>query len=125
MLEPIPMTRVVSTPAALDDARLSGGAALLRTAADEALLVGADELALDDPHALVVPDAGWCGARMTRADAEQLLRAHGRWELPSSATGLSQGRIGNAPVKLWVDGDDALLLVPHVAARDLAELMAR
>ncbi|MEM7093108.1 MAG: hypothetical protein AAF567_08895 [Actinomycetota bacterium] len=128
MLEQLPLTRIVSTPAALDALEPAAGSVILRTAPDEVLILDPASdypapVIVDDPHAIVVVDQGWAQVSLTRQDAEELLERHGAWVLPDETPAVAQGRIGNAPVKLWVEHDRVLLLVPLVAAHDLARLM--
>lgn len=125
VLEPVSLTRVVSTAQALDGASYRPDAVVLRTAPDEALVIGDDRPRVDDPHAIIVEDGGWSGTWMTLDEADRLLRRNCSWELPPARPALAQGRVANAAVKLWVEAERVLLLVPHVSARDLAERMVR
>ncbi len=126
VLEPLPLVRIVSTPDALDAAAFRTDDLVLRVAPDEVLIVGdgsADGYVVEDRHAIIVQDAGWHGAWMTPDDVERLLRGNCSWKPPTARPTLAQGRVANAPVKLWLEDDRVLLLVPHVAAHDLAERM--
>ncbi len=48
--------RVVAEPTAIDAAQLPAGATMLRIAPDDAIVVGAATLTLDDPFAIVEPE---------------------------------------------------------------------
>ena len=68
MLERLVATRVVADPAALDEARWPDSAIVLRTAPDEALVLGlVDADAVSDPHAIVRPETGMVGVWRTAA----------------------------------------------------------
>lgn len=118
------LTRVVATPSALDATVVPSGAITMRVAPDEALFVDVGAVQVDDEHAIVVDDGGWCGAWFPRAAVDRWLTTHSTWQLPAAQRCFEQGMMAAAPVKLWADGDRVLLLVPHVAARDLAERLA-
>ena len=117
--------RLVSTSAAIDAALSSGALAddtiVLRTAPDEALIIGAraDTIDVDDPHAIVVDDRGWKGAWLSADDTAALLRSEAAWQPPTERPSLAQGMIAHLPVKLWLEADRTLLIVPHVSAADL------
>ena len=131
-LEPLPGLRVVATPEALDGARWHGPAdsagdpdiVVLRFAPDDAFGIGAQTAQVDDPHAIVEPEAGYMGAWLT---AEEL--AHGvvprvEWPLPAERPVLAQGSVAGVPAKLWLtsgaDGADRSLLIVQAAfAHDL------
>ncbi len=119
----MPLTRVVSTPAALDAATVADTLIVLRTAPDEVLVIGNASFTVDDPHAIVVEDGGWCGAWMPWDQAEPFLRANCSWDLPTERPAMAQGRVADAPAKLWLEEDRMLFLVPHVTAVDVGDRM--
>lgn len=128
MLEPLTLTRIVSTAVALDHVigtdAFAEGTLVFRTAADELLLTPPQHVELIDEYAIVVEDTGWCGVWIDEADAADFLRNNCTWEVPVERPAFAQGRVADAPVKLWLEHDRVLFLVPHVAAHDLAKRMS-
>jgi hypothetical protein len=109
-LEPVEGWRVVATPAALDAARWHGDDVdVIRIAPDEALGIGATDVDLDDPDAIVEPEAGFSVALLTRYDLLGV-RDHVDWELPDDAGVIGQGKVAGVPVKV-VAGDPTVLVV--------------
>ena len=120
VLETLRGLRVVADPTALDAARWTGTDRLvLRFAPDEALGIGADEVALDDPHAIVEPEAGFAGAWLTADELLSRVVPHVEWPLPVTRPALAQGSIAGVPTKLWLEGDRALLVTLAAYADDL------
>lgn len=125
-LRPLPSRRVGAAPAALDAARWTGAAAVLRFAPDEALGVGASAVVVDDPAAIDLPEAGYVGAWLTAEDLEALVVPHLEWPLPAAGPALAQGKVAGVPAKLWLApagaAQGAALLVTHAAfAHELAD----
>ncbi len=117
-LERCPGIRVVADPAALDAARWVGDALLiLRLAPDEALGLGGAGVEVDDPHAIVVEEAGFSVASV---DIDAVI-AHVEWSLPTDRPALAQGSIAGVPAKLWLTEDGATLVVQSAWAADLAD----
>ncbi len=117
-LEPVDGLRVVARPDALDAARWTGDDVdVIRFAPDEALGLGATGVDVDDPDAIVEPDAGFSVALL---DAGELasLADHADWAMPSSAGALAQGKIAGVPAKLLV-GDPTLLVTQTAYADEL------
>jgi len=125
VLEPLTLTRIVTTVEALAAAVFADGAIVFRTAPDEALVLDAGQVHIDDPHAIIVQDTGWCGAWLDAGVAIAFLRAEAAWAPPPRRPAQAQGRVGNAPVKLWFEEDRVLFVVPHVVAQDFAERMVK
>jgi hypothetical protein len=98
-LEPLRGLRVVAAPAALDGARWIGEVTLLRLAPDEVLAIDATGVVLDDPDAIVEPDAGFVGAVLT-PDVLAAVVAHVDWELPTESGALAQGKVAGVPAKV-------------------------
>jgi hypothetical protein len=120
-LEPLAGLRIVANATALDAARWPGDAevTVLRIAPDEVLAIGADEVDLDDEHAIVEPEPGFSGARLDSADL-QLVLAHVEFQLPVGRPVLVQGKVAGVPVKLLLGEDGGALLVVQTAyAADL------
>ena len=107
-LEPVGAWRVVATPAALDGARWQGEAVeVLRVAPDEALGIGATGVDLDDPDAIVEPEASFSAA-VVDIDAWYGLVDHVEWLLPETRGVLVQGKVAGVPAKVRT-GDPAVM----------------
>jgi hypothetical protein len=124
LLATLPVTRIVSTADALDTVVLPDAALMLRTAADEAIVIHAGEadpgaVVVDDPHAIVVADAGWCGGWIANEAAVPFLDANCSWARPVDRPAFAQGMVAHLPVKLWLEEDRTLFVVPHVSAHEL------
>ena len=105
-LEPIQAWRAIATPAALDVARWQGAAVeVLRVAPDEALGIGATGVEVDDPDAIVEPDAGFSMA-LVDEDAWSGLVDHVEWPVPEASGALAQGKVAGVPAKVRT-GDPA------------------
>jgi hypothetical protein len=119
-LEPVAGVRVVATSEALDGARWSGDDVdVIRIAPDEALGIGATGVDLDDPDAIVEPEAGYSVALLTRNELATLT-AHTDWFIPALKvrSDLAQGKIAGVPAKLLV-GNPTLLVVQAAYADEL------
>lgn len=112
MLEPLDATRLVATPEALDAADWSEGI-VMRTAPDEVLLIGGHAPSLKDPHAIIESDAGWVGAWLNESESEALFRRTANWTLPTVRPVFAQGMVSHLPVKLWLEADRVLWVVPR------------
>lgn len=119
--EPLTAWRMVASPAALDAASWPTGTTVLRIAPDEVLVVGESVTPVDDPYALIEPEDGFCAVEMDRSVLEAWLVRAAEWRPPSSETYFTQGSAAGLPVKVWVDGDRALLITRASLARDLEE----
>ena len=120
-LEPVAGLRVVAAPAALDAARWTGDDVdVVRIAPDEAFAVGATGVDLDDPDAIVEPEAGFAVALLDREEVAALA-AHTDWVLPTEAGALGQGKVAGVPARLLIG--EPSLLVTHAAYA--AELRGR
>lgn len=120
--EALEAVRAVATPDALDAAVWPPGCTVLRTAPDEALVLGSrdrEAITLDDPQALLEVELGVCGVWMERAALEDWLEREAEWTAP--AQGLAQGAAAGLPVKIWVEGDTALVVTRASLARELEE----
>ncbi|MDQ3128530.1 MAG: hypothetical protein M3Q66_08780 [Chloroflexota bacterium] len=119
-LEPVTAVRVVASPEALDGARWSGGDVdVLRTASDEAIGLGATAVEVDDPDAIVEPEAGFVVALLDEDDVRRVA-AHTDWEFPTATGELAQGKVAGVPVKV-VGGRPALLVTNAAYADELRE----
>lgn len=117
-LEPVDGVRVVADGVALDAARWHGDDVdVLRIAPDEALGIGATGADVDDPDAIVEPEAGFSVALLGSADLPTLA-AHIDWPLPAEPGRVAQGKVAGVPAKL-VAGDPAVLVVQTAYADEL------
>ena len=116
-LEPVPGIRVVAASAALDGARWSGADVdVIRIAPDEALILGATAVDVDDPDAIVESEAGFAVALLSPEFAK--LAAHTDWPIPEEPGTLAQGKIAGVPAKLLI-GNPTLLIVQAAYADEL------
>jgi hypothetical protein len=119
-LEPLHGRRVIADPEALDRAAWVGERVIvLRFSPDEAFGVGATAVAVDDPDAIVEPEAGFVGVHLGSEELQRL-EGHVDWEVPTEPGVLAQGKIAGVPSKL-LGGDPALLLTQAAYAHELAE----
>lgn len=122
MVEVLVGRRVVALPAALDAASWPEGAKVLRFAPDDALVVGDGQIEIDDPHAIIEADSGFCFLRISEAAIVAVLARSASWQLPDARPCLAQGMIAGLPAKVFVDDGEAMLITPAPFA---AELEAR
>ena len=119
-LEPVEGIRVVATASALDTARWRGDDVdIVRIASDEAFGIGATAAEVDDPDAIVEPEAGFAVALLAAED-DAGVRAHCDWPIPTTPGAIAQGKIAGVPAKLVI-GDPTLLVVQRAYADDLSE----
>jgi hypothetical protein len=121
VLELLTGLRVVAEAGALDRASWSGEGrvTLVRFAPDEAFAIGATEVDVDDPDAIVEPEHGFSGATLDEAALESVL-AHVEFSLPAERPALVQGKVAGVPAKLMLrDGGPALLVVQTAYVDDL------
>jgi hypothetical protein len=119
-LEPLRGLRVVADPGALEAARWAGHDPLvLRFAPDEAFVIGAEDVTLEDAHAIVEPEAGFAGAWLTADELLSHVVPHMEWPLPEARPVLVQGSIAGVPSKLWLEADRALLVTLAAYRREL------
>jgi hypothetical protein len=123
--EILPVTRVVATPAALDEAGWDPASIVLRTAPDEALVIGGAVPTIQDEWAIVVADGGWAGIRLNGAEADQLLQSACEWEPPIARPAFAQGMVAQLPVKAWFGTERVLLVVVSALAAELADRIRR
>ena len=120
-LEPLQATRIAADAATLDVARWTAGALALRTAPDEVLLIGGSLVDIADPYAIVVEDGGWCGAWMPAAQADPFLRSAAAWPMRDDRPAFVQGMIAGLPLKVWLEDNRVLFIVPAAFAAEFAE----
>jgi isocitrate lyase len=103
--------RVVATATAID-ALTTRGITVLRTAADEALVIDVDAVEFDDPWAIVQDDTSWVALAYDHETAARLFPRIASWEPPSAAQPFAQGMAVGLPVKAWWREDDMVILCP-------------
>lgn len=121
-----PVTRIVATSVALDGIRWPDDVLALRIAPDEMLVTNytVNEITSADPHAIVTNDSGFSGAWVRAGEALEFLKHTCEWELPRARPAFAQGAVAGLPVKLWLETERVLFLVPASYAADLEERMA-
>mgnify|MGYP001481663326 CR=1 FL=1 len=111
--------RVVAKPAALDAVVVPKGATMLRIAPDDAIVVGATALTLDDPFAIIEPEYAFVHWRLTLQEFEGVAH-HIEWSLPVGGR-LGQGLIAGVPAKILIKHDHVMLVVSAGLAHELLE----
>lgn len=125
MFERIEGTRVVAAPGALDAAQWPAGALAWRVAPDEVFVTAAVSVGLvDDPHAIVEPDAGFVAVWMEADRALDFLERSCEWEVPAERPVLAQGAVAGLPVKVWLERDRVMFVVAAPYARDFEERLS-
>lgn len=119
-------TRIVAAPAALDAAVWPVDHLVLRTAVDEVLITPPiDNAAVDDPYAIVLADGGFFAGWLATEQALAFLERECEWELPQMRPAFVQGMVAGLPIKLWLETERVLLIVPAPFAADLEERAAQ
>jgi hypothetical protein len=111
--------RVVAKPTAIDTAALPAGATMLRIAPDDAIIVDAATLTIDDPFAIVEPEYAFVHWQLSPTEFEGLTH-HIEWPLPAAGQ-LGQGLIAGVPAKILIAHDHVLLVVSAGLAHELLE----
>lgn len=123
--ERLPVTRLVSTPVALDAAAWPEHAIVMRTAPDEVLLIGGAAPDLEDEWAIVLDDAGWSGVWLDAELGETFLRHACEWRPPSERPAFAQGMVAQLAVKIWFEQDRMLLVTIQTVGDELADRIDR
>ena len=124
-IQPIPGTRIVAKPAALDAATFPAEALVLRFAPDEAFVTASITAeSISDPYAIVVADGGFAGVWLETTAALDFLQRSCEWRLPDQRPAFAQGMVAGLAMKLWFEQEKVLLLVPAPFAHDLQERLA-
>lgn len=117
-------TRIVATPAALDSAQWPGEALVFRLAPDDVFVTApVTAAAIADAHAIVSAEGGFAGIWLPTAEALDFLERTCEWELPHTRPAFAQGMVAGLAVKLWLEEDRVLFVVPAPFATELAERM--
>jgi hypothetical protein len=117
--EPLHGLRVVAKPAAIDYILPPDGTTMLRIAPDDAIVVGAATVIVEDPFAIVEPEYAFVHWRLTPAEFEDVTN-HVEWALPPEGQ-LGQGLIAGVPAKILIAADHVLLVVSAGLAHELSE----
>lgn len=117
--EMLDVIRVVATPQAISS--LVSDGVVLQIAPDEALVLDATDVQVDDKHAITLPDDGFVGVEMRRSDLEAWCHRESEWALPDLVSYFVQGMVAGLAVKIWVNGDHALVIGRTSLATDLEE----
>jgi len=117
--EMLDVIRVVARPEAI--LALSSDGVVLQVAPDEALVLDATDVEVGDDHAITLPDDGFVGVELSRSEVEDWCEREAEWPLPSLVSYFVQGMVAGLAVKIWVNGDAALVICRTSLARDLEE----
>ncbi|NND04705.1 MAG: hypothetical protein HKN91_18185 [Acidimicrobiia bacterium] len=122
------VTRIVSTSETIDIAHLAQDLTAMRIAPDELMILG-DVVEFGDwthdPHAIVFADTGWAGVWLGSEQADEFLLSECEWQLPSERPAFAQGMVSHLAVKLWLEDDRTLILVPSAMSAELEARLAR
>jgi len=116
--ESIPALRIVASPTVLDELVPPEGAAALRLAGDDLLILGAASVQVAGEH-LIVDEAGFVGWWLTPDEVTASVLPHVDWPIPTARPALAQGLVAGVPAKLWLTEDRSLLLCAAAYAHEL------
>ena len=108
-LEPLRGLRVVAEPEALAGARWIGEVIVIRIAPDEAFGVDATGVVLDDPDAIVEPEAGFVGRVLEPGEMRDVLD-HLDWARPEAPGALAQGKVAGVPARILMSAVPVLVV---------------
>lgn len=117
--EMLDIIRVVAGPAAI--ASLESDGTVLQIAPDEALVLDATDVAVDDPYAITTADDGFVGVQMDRTAVVDWCEREADWPLPELVSYFVQGMVAGLAVKIWMNGDTALVMCRTSLAADLEQ----
>ena len=117
--EPLNGLRLVARPTAIDDAALPMGATILRIAPDDAIVVDAATLTVDDAFAIIEPEYAFVQWKLSPQEFAGVTH-HIEWSLPAAGQ-LGQGLIAGVPAKILIGSDHVLLIVSAGLAHEIAE----
>ena len=116
--------RVVATSAAIDSGRFPPNAHVLRIAPDDVLVIGDGSIELADDDAIIEADAGWCALRVGEEQATEIIARHAAWNPPAHRPVMVQGMIAGLAAKVYLDGDNSLIIVATPFGAELEERLA-
>ena len=118
-LKRMSMTRIVASPAALDEADF-GDNLSFRVAADEVyVMADISPNAIADAHAIFSYEASLAGLWLSARDGLHFLDHECPFELPKFGPAFVQGMIAHLPVKLYIEGEQMLIMTPAPFAHEL------
>ena len=121
-LKRMPATRIVANSTSLDEMSWPDEALVLRTAADEALVIPPlGSVPISDPHAIIIADGGFAGVWVEADEALAFLARACEWELPEKRPSLAQGSVAGVATKVWLDVDKVLFVVQAPYAAEFSE----
>lgn len=125
-----PGTGSTPGPAGVGSAGVGSAAAreaMTATAMEAATAAISEAVGAADPFAIVEAESGFVGAWLDIPTVDRWVAANADWLLPhqppstATAVALVQGMVAALPVKILIDGQWALIMVPAVYANELAE----
>ncbi len=120
VLEVLAVTRIVAAVGALDGAAYPPDAVIMRTAPDDAMVIGGGAVEVEDPHAIIQQDSGWTGVWVNAEPADAFLRTSCAWAVPDRPS-FAQGMIAGLAIKLWQAKDRTLFVFPTALTADFVE----
>ena len=113
--------RIIALPRALDRVKWPKDSRVVRISPDDVFLIGATEpKVVGDPHAIVTPEHGFSGIKLSAEQVDAIAERHIEWQLPGTRPAMGQGQIAGVPAKLLLAADgSALLLVACAASHEL------
>ena len=122
-------SRIVATPAALNELSRPTDSIALRFAPDELYVTPPLEasdlarLAAADPHAIIVSEMAFSGAWLEEDHARRLFERYAEWEMPPKGTQAQfvQGSVAGVATKIYFAAGNVLLLVQSPYAHELEE----
>ena len=123
-LKRMPATRIVATPASLDEIMWPDEALVLRLAPDEVLVMPPlGSVPVRDPYAVIIADGGFARVWLTAEEALAFLERVCEWEVPVERPAFAQGAVVGVAAKIWLEADRVLFLVQAVYAHEFEERM--
>ena len=116
--------RVVASPSAIDSGRFPPNALLLRMAPDDVLVIGDGSIELADDAAIIEADSGWCALHVSEEQATEIIAHHAAWNPPIRRPVLVQGMIAGLAAKVYLDGENSLIIVATPFGAEVEERLA-
>ncbi len=118
--DPLPGTRVVARPAAID-ALANAHPTAMRFAPDDLFLPGLrpDEVTVDDEHAIVETESGFSAACFSPEQFDELVAPSIEWPLPRHRPAFTQGLVAAVPCKLHFTAEGVTLVTNTAHVADL------
>ena len=113
--------RVVATASAIDSGHFPPNALLLRIAPDDVLVIGDGSIEVSDDAAIIEADFGWCALRVGEEQVMEIIAHRAAWSPPADRPVLVQGMIAGLAAKVYLHGDDSLVIVATPFGTELEE----